>query len=150
MIPDLLERLRSTNVLASISAFSAAWMVMMATRYFSLSAADINGGIGIGSDDGSWLPTAYSICEPIGVVIGCWLALGLALRQVMLVSIALFMFASLLPVCAPGFAALILSRALEGLAAGAIMPLSFVTQLRSFGPARRAPHRPRWVPKLPV
>jgi MFS transporter, DHA2 family, multidrug resistance protein len=138
MIMDLLERLRSTNVLASISAFSAAWMVMMATRYFSLSAGDISGGIGIGSDDGSWLPTAYSICEPIGVVLGCWLALGLALRQVMLVSIALFMFASLLPVCAPGFPAVILSRALEGLAAGAILPLSILTQLRAFGPARRA------------
>src|SRR5260370_1153511 len=138
MIMDLLERLRSTNVLASISAFSAAWMVMMATRYFSLSAGDINGGIGIGSDDGSWLPTAYSICEPIGVVLGCWLAAGLAVRQVMLASVALVTFASLLPVGAPGLPALILSRASQGLSSGAILPLSFLSQLRAFGPGRRA------------
>ena len=45
--------------LASISAFCAAWMAMMATRYFGLSAGDINGGIGVGVDSGSWLSTAY-------------------------------------------------------------------------------------------
>jgi MFS transporter, DHA2 family, multidrug resistance protein len=138
MTTDIVQRLRSTDALAGVSAFSAAWMVMLATRYFTLSAGDINGGLGIGVDEGSWLPTAYSVFEPIGVVMGCWLAFGLALRQVMLVSIALFMFASILPVCTPGFAILVLSRGLAGLAAGAIMPLSILTQLRAFGPARRA------------
>src|SRR5439155_632143 len=31
--------------LASLAAFSAAWMVVMATRYFALQAGDVNGGL---------------------------------------------------------------------------------------------------------
>src|SRR5260370_15821472 len=56
MIPDLLERLRSTNVLASFSAFSAAWMVMMASPHFSLSAADLNVGLRLESGSRSSPP----------------------------------------------------------------------------------------------
>jgi DHA2 family multidrug resistance protein len=105
----------------------------MATRYFALSADDINGAIGIGVDDGTWLSTAYSVCEPLGVIGGCWLAIGLSLRRVLLASIAVFLAASLLPAIAPGFAVLVLSRALAGIAAGAILPLSILTLLRIFG-----------------
>ncbi len=132
-----LGRMRAAPILASISGFSAAWMAMMATRYYGLSADDINGGIGIGVDDGSWLSTAYSACEPIGVVVGCWLAGGLSLRRVLLASVAIFLLAALLPAIVPGFVALLLSRALTGLATGAILPLSILTQLRVFGPAWR-------------
>src|SRR5258708_7888119 len=106
--------MRAAPALASISGFSAAWMAMMATRYFTLSAGDINGGIGIGVDDGSWLSTAYSACEPIGATAGCWLSIGLSIRRVLLASVALFLLASILPVIAPGFPALLLSRALAG------------------------------------
>ena len=132
-----LGRVRAAPTLASISAFSAAWMAMLATRYYGLSADDINGGIGIGVDDGSWLSTAYSVCEPIGVIVGCWLAGGLSLRRVLLASVAIFLLSALLPVIVPGFVALLLSRALTGMAAGAILPLSILTQLRVFGPAWR-------------
>jgi DHA2 family multidrug resistance protein len=123
--------------LASISGFSAAWMAMMATRYFGLSAGDINGGIGVGVDSGSWLSTAYSALEPIGVVLGCWLSIGLSIRRVLMPAVALFLAATMLPTVVPGFPALLLSRGLTGLAAGAIMPLSILVQLRAFGPARR-------------
>jgi DHA2 family multidrug resistance protein len=123
--------------LASISGFSAAWMVMMATRYFGLSAGDINGGVGVGIDTGSWLSTAYSVLEPIGVALACWLSIGLSIRRVLMPAVALFLAASMLPTVVPGFPALLLSRGLTGLAAGAIMPLSILVQLRAFGPARR-------------
>src|ERR1700731_2603593 len=65
MSTTLSRRTRTGSALASISGFAAAWMAMVATRYFALSADDINGGIGIGVDEGSWLSTAYSACEPI-------------------------------------------------------------------------------------
>src|SRR3981081_161215 len=104
-----LGRARAAPTLASISGFSAAWMAMMATQYYGLSADDINGGIGIGVDAGSWLSTGYRACEPIGVVVGCWLASGLSLRRVLLASVAIFLLAALLPAIVPGFVALLLS-----------------------------------------
>ena len=137
MSTTLSRRTRTGSALASISGFAAAWMAMMATRYFALSADDINGGIGIGVDEGSWLSTAYSACEPIGVILGCWLSIGLSIRRVLLASVAVFIVAMLLPVVAPGFMILLISRALTGLAAGGILPLSILTQLRVFGPTWR-------------
>jgi len=120
MSTTLSRRTRTGSALASISGFAAAWMAMMATRYFALSADDINGGIGIGVDEGSWLSTAYSACEPIGVILGCWLSIGLSIRRVLLASVAVFIVAMLLPVVAPGFMILLISRALTGLAAGGL------------------------------
>src|SRR5260370_40872058 len=98
-----LGRVRAAPTWASISGFSAAWMAMMATRYYGLSADDINGGIGIGVDDGSWLSTAYSACEPIGVIVGCWLARGLSLRRLLLAAAAIFLLAALRAALAPRF-----------------------------------------------
>jgi DHA2 family multidrug resistance protein len=125
------------SLLASASAFTAAWMVMLSTRYFSLSAADISGALGIGSDDASWLPTAYSTFEPVGVVIGCWLASALSIRRVFLGGIYLFLGATCLALIVPTFPSLVLSRALMGAAAGAIMPMSILVQLRVFGLSQR-------------
>ena len=72
------------TILSSVAGLSAAWMVEMATRYFALQGSDINGALGVGIDTGSWLSTAYSVCEPIGVVIGAWLGIALSLRRMLL------------------------------------------------------------------
>lgn len=125
------------SLLASASACAAAWMVMLSTRYFSLSANDIGGALGIGIDDGSWLPTAYSTFEPVGVVIGCWLATALSIRRVLLGGVYLFLGATCLALIVPTFPSLVLSRALTGAAAGAILPMSILVQLRVFGPSQR-------------
>lgn len=122
--------------LASIAAFSAAWMVVMATRYFALQAGDVNGGLGVGVDSGSWLSTAYAMCEPIGVVLGSWLGLVFSLRRMLLAGVALFLAGMCIPLAAPGYEALMASRIVTGLAAGAIMPQCIVIQLQSWGPTR--------------
>lgn len=122
--------------LASIAAFSAAWMVVMATRYFALQAGDVNGGLGVGVDSGSWLSTVYSICEPIGVVLGSWLGMVVSLRRMLLAGVALFLAGMCLPLVAPGYEALMVSRIVTGLAAGAIMPQCIVIQLQAWGATR--------------
>lgn len=110
---------------------------MLSTRYFSLSAADIGGAFGIGIDDSSWLLTAYSALEPVGVVIGCWLAGVLSIRRVFLGGVCLFLAGTCLALIVPTFPSLVISRALTGAAAGAIMPMSILVQLQVFGPSRR-------------
>jgi MFS transporter, DHA2 family, multidrug resistance protein len=122
--------------LASIAAFSAAWMVVMATRYFALQAADVNGALGVGVDSGSWLSTAYAIAEPIGVVLGAWLGIVFSLRRMLLGGVIVFLAAMCLPLAAPGYGTLMASRILTGLAAGAIMPQCIVIQLQAWGPTR--------------
>ena len=108
----------------------------MATRYYALQGSDINGALGVGVDTGSWLSTAYSVCEPIGVVIGAWLGIALSLRRMLLVGVVTFLIGSIIPLIMPNYDALMLSRVITGLAGGAIMPQSIIIQLRTWGPTR--------------
>lgn len=124
------------SILSSLAAFSAAWMVLAATRYYTLQGADINGAFGIDTDTGSWLSTAYSMFEPIGVVVGSWLGIALSLRRMLLMGVAMFLVGTVTPLIVPTYDALMLSRVITGLAGGAIMPQSIIIQLRTWGPTR--------------
>jgi DHA2 family multidrug resistance protein len=111
-------------------------MVIMATRYFALQANDINGALGVGFDSGSWLSTAYAVCEPIGVIIGAWLGIALSLRRMLVSGVAMFLIAMVIPLLAPNYEAMMLSRIISGLAGGIIMPQAIIIQLRAWGPTR--------------
>ncbi len=126
----------ATAILCSVAGLSAGWMVLMATRYYALQGSDINGALGVGIDTGSWLTTAYSICEPIGVVLGAWLGIALSLRRMLLVGVVTFLIGSIIPLVVPNYDALMVSRIVTGLAGGAIMPQSIIIQLRTWGPTR--------------
>lgn len=129
-------RITAHTILSSVAAFSAGWMVLMATRFYALQGNDINGALGVGVDTGSWLSTAYSICEPIGVVMGAWLGIALSVRRMLLAGVLIFLVGSIIPLILPNYAALMLSRIVTGLAGGAIMPQSIIIQLRMWGPTR--------------
>jgi DHA2 family multidrug resistance protein len=124
------------TIVSSLAGLSAAWMVVMATRYYALQGGDIDGALGVGSDTGSWLSTAYSICEPIGVVIGAWLGIALSLRRMLLVGVVTYLIGSMIPLAEPSYDAMMISRIITGLAGGAIMPQSIIIQLRTWGPTR--------------
>ncbi len=123
-------------ILSSVAALCAAWMVIMATRYFALQASDIDGALGVGVDSGSWFSTAYSVCEPIGVVIGAWLGIALSLRRMLLSTVVIYLVGTSIPLIVPDYDAMMLSRLITGLAGGLIMPQAIIIQLRTWGPTR--------------
>ena len=126
----------ANTVLSSAAAFLAAWMVLMATRYFALQAADIDGALGVGPDSGSWLSTAYSVWEPIGVVIGAWLGIALSLRRMLLAGVVIFLVGTTIPLMVPDYDVMMVSRVICGFAGGMIMPQAIIIQLRVWGPTR--------------
>jgi MFS transporter, DHA2 family, multidrug resistance protein len=111
-------------------------MVIMATRYYALQGSDINGALGVGTDTGSWLATAYAVCEPIGVILGAWLGIALSLRRMLLSGVVLYLIGTLLPLMVPSYDAWLVSRLITGLAGGIIMPQAIIIQLRAWGPTR--------------
>ena len=127
-----LEHPALCRVGASAAAFCAAWMVTLATRYFAVSAVPIDAALRIGRGEASWLSAAYLAGEPLGVMLGCWLALALSVRRVLLAGIVLFLAASLGFALLPYFAVTVAARGSMGLAAGAIIPLAILTQLRAY------------------
>jgi DHA2 family multidrug resistance protein len=111
-------------------------MVIMTARYYTLQVGDINGATGVGVDTGSWLSTAYSVCEPIGVVAGAWLGSALSLRRMLLIGLVIYLLGTCIPLIVPSFGALLVSRVITGLAGGAIMPQTIIIQGRAWGPTR--------------
>ncbi|MFS3137139.1 MFS transporter [Gluconacetobacter sacchari] len=126
------------RILTGICGVCAAWMVMMSTRFFALSLPDIEGVLGIGPDEGSWLAASYLAFEPVGVALGCWLAVIFSLRRVMLPAIMLFVIASAIAAVTHDLTMMILARSGMGFAAGIIVPLAIITELRTFPPIWRA------------
>jgi len=126
----------ANTVLSSVAGFCAAWMVLMAARYYALLASDIDGALGIGADSGSWLSTADAVCEPIGVVMGAWLGIAFSLRRMLLTGVVIFLSGTLLPLIEPSYDAMMLSRIITGLAGGVIAPQAIIIQLRAWGPTR--------------
>jgi len=124
------------SVLGSLAAFAAAWMVIMATRYYALQGSDIDGALGVGNDTGSWLATAYAVCEPIGVILGAWLGIALSLRRMLLAGVVVYLIGTVIPLIVPTYDAWLVSRVITGLAGGAIMPQAIIIQLRAWGPTR--------------
>ncbi|ACI50738.1 major facilitator superfamily MFS_1 [Gluconacetobacter diazotrophicus PA1 5] len=133
MIPEMRGR-----ILTGTCGVCAAWMAMMSTRFFALSLPDIEGVLGIGPDEGSWLAASYLAFEPVGVALGCWLAVIFSLRRVMLPAILLFVIASAIAAVTHDLTMMIMARAGMGFAAGIIVPLAIITELRTFPPTWRA------------
>lgn len=126
------------TVLASMSAFAAAWMVQMAVRYFALQSADVDGALGVGSDTGSWLSTGYAVAEPLGVLLGAWLGIIFSLRRMLLAGIVVFIIGSFIPLIIAGYDAFFVSRIVMGFTGGLIMPQCIIIQIRTWGPTRIA------------
>lgn len=122
---------------ACIAAVSAAWMAMLGAREAVVGLADLRAGLALGFDEGSWLASVYAAGDVIGVVLGCWLATALSLRRVLLGASLLHALASCLLAIGPTFFLILGARGLQGLAAGALLPMAIVALLRTLAPRHR-------------
>ncbi|BAN49892.1 MFS transporter [Metapseudomonas resinovorans] len=95
-----------------------------------IALADIRGEMGIGYDEGTWLVALYAAPSVCAMAFAPWFAVTLSLRRFTLGAIALFMLLGLLSPLAPTLESLMLLRALQGLAGGALPPILMTVALR--------------------
>jgi MFS transporter, DHA2 family, multidrug resistance protein len=115
----------------------AAMMAGLNNRVVSLCLPDIRGQLGWGLDEASWISTAYSAGELVAMPFAAWFSITFSLRRFHLSILGLVMaIAVLLPLVhnLPVFIAL---RALQGLFAGALIPLLMLAALRFLPPPIR-------------
>ena len=84
-----------------------------------------------------WVVTANLLAVAVSMPAAGWIANRLGAKRVFLTSLALFSLASLAAALAPSLGALIVARALQGLCAGIINPISMTIVLDLFAPAER-------------
>jgi MFS transporter, DHA2 family, multidrug resistance protein len=110
---------------AVVGSTVGAFLAILNIQVVGASLADIQGGIGAGIDDGGWITTSYLIAEIIVIPLSAWLARIFSLRTYLLASTILFLGLTAACASAQTLGQMIIIRAAQGFAGGALIPLSF-------------------------
>lgn len=114
-----------TTWLAVIGATLGAFLAVLNIQIVNSSLADIQGAIGAGIDDGSWISTAYLIPEIIVIPLTGWLSRVFSTRRYLLVNTALFLAFSVACAFAQNLGEMIVLRAFQGFTGGVLIPAAF-------------------------
>ena len=105
------------------------------------SLADIQGAIGAGIDDGSWISTAYLIPEIIVIPLTGWLSRVFSMRKYLLVNTALFLAFSVACAFAHNLGRDDRAARVQGFTGGVLIPAAF-TLIMTMLPRSEAADRP--------
>jgi DHA2 family multidrug resistance protein len=117
---------------AVVGATIGAFLAILNIQVVGASLADIQGGIGAGIDDGGWITTSYLVAEIIVIPLSAWFASIFSLRTYLLASTIVFLGLTAACASAQTLSQMIVIRAAQGFAGGALIPLAFsiiMTQL---------------------
>src|SRR5215472_435176 len=116
--------LSHSPVLGILGVILGAGIVTLMGRLLSLGLADLKGNVGIGFDDGAWIPSAFNVALMFIGPFSVYLGGLLGPRRVLLYSAALFtLIAAYLPLV-HSYSFLIALLAIAGLTSGTFYPLT--------------------------
>src|SRR5437660_12277154 len=84
------ERASAATWIAVLAAMIGSFMAILNIQITNASLLNIEGGIGTGADNGSWISTSYLIGEIIVIPLTDYLSRVFSFRRYMLASAALF------------------------------------------------------------
>src|SRR3569832_136580 len=111
--------------LAVIGATLGACMEVLNIQIVNASLANIQGGIGAGTDDGGWISTSYLIAEIVVIPLSGWLAQVFSVRIYLLTNAVLFLAFSAACALAQDLSQMIVLRAVQGFTGGVLIPMAF-------------------------
>jgi DHA2 family multidrug resistance protein len=123
--------------LAVIGSAIGAFMAVLDIQITSSSLKDIQGALGAGLDEGSWISTAYLIAEIVTIPMTGWLSQVFGLKRYVVVNAILFLIFSMLCGCATDLNGMIFFRLLQGFTGGTLIPMSFSIILSTLPPAKQ-------------
>jgi DHA2 family multidrug resistance protein len=111
-------------------AVVAGVMSLLNTRLTSFGIADLRGGIGLDVDLSTWVTTAFSVGNIAIIPATPWLTDIFSSRRMFVASILLTTVSAIALGTLPTYPFLVLLRFLQGLGAGALLPLLLAAVLR--------------------
>ena len=102
----------------------ASLMQMVDTSIVNVAIPNMMGNLGATLDDIGWVVTGYIISNAIILPISGWLSARIGRRRYFIWSVALFTASSVACGLAPNLGSLIFFRVIQGIAGGAILPIS--------------------------
>ncbi len=114
---------------AVLAAMIGSFMAILNIQITNASLANIEGGIGTGADNGSWISTSYLIGEIIVIPLTDYLSRVFSFRRYMIASAALFAAFSVACAFTHDLPSMIAMRGLQGFAGGVLIPMAFTLVL---------------------
>ncbi len=123
--------------LIALSVILPTFMEVVDTSIASVALPHIAGSLSASTDEATWVLTSYLAANAVVLPASGWFALKFGRKYFLLACIALFTAASF--VCGSAFSLgmIVLARAIQGAAGGALQPLSQAILLESFPPQKR-------------
>jgi MFS transporter, DHA2 family, multidrug resistance protein len=126
-----------TTWIAVLAAMIGSFMAILNIQITNASLLNIEGGIGTGVDNGSWISTSYLIGEIIVIPLTDYLSRVFSFRIYMLVSATLFAVFSVACAFTHDLPSMIAMRGLQGFAGGVLIPMAFTLVLTKLPKAQQ-------------
>ena len=110
----------------------ATFMEVLDTSVANVSLPHIAGSLSASLDEATWVLTSYLVANAIILPMGGWFAMLFGRKRFYMICVALFTVSSVLCGFAPSLGALIFFRILQGLAGGALQPMSQAILVETF------------------
>jgi MFS transporter, DHA2 family, multidrug resistance protein len=123
------NRASATTWIAVLAAMIGSFMAILNIQITNASLLNIEGGIGTGVDNGSWISTSYLIGEIVVIPLTDYLSRVFSFRRYMLASATLFALFSVACAFARDLPSMIVMRGLQGFAGGVLIPMAFTMVL---------------------
>jgi DHA2 family multidrug resistance protein len=123
------NRASLTVWIAVLAAMIGSFMAILNIQITNASLLNIEGGIGTGVDNGSWISTSYLIGEIVVIPLTDFLSRVFSFRRYMLASATLFAVFSVACAFTHDLPSMIAMRGLQGFAGGVLIPMAFTLVL---------------------
>lgn len=129
--------LNARIVAALTGVLISAMMSGMNSRAGSLALMDIEGAIGQGIDGGSWISSCYGAGELLVMPFAGWFAITFSVRRFYLAMLGLTSVLAVLQPLVTNLPLLLVLRTVQGISAGALIPILMMMALRFLPPGIR-------------
>ncbi|MBR0750605.1 DHA2 family efflux MFS transporter permease subunit [Bradyrhizobium jicamae] len=119
------DRASTATWIAIFAAMIGAFMAILNIQITNASLLNIEGGIGTGVDNGSWISTSYLIGEIVVIPLTDYLSRVFSFRNIMLGHATLFALFSVACAFTNDLPLMIAMRGLQGFFGGVLIPMAF-------------------------
>ncbi|WP_300378552.1 DHA2 family efflux MFS transporter permease subunit [Henriciella sp.] len=116
---------------------TGAMATMLAATTINVALPAIIGAFGLGQDQAQWMSTAFLASSTIAMLANAWAMSAYGPRNTYIFGILMFISGSLLGAVSGTLGLLIISRAMQGIAAGLLQPMSMFLIFQTFPDHKR-------------
>jgi len=122
----------ATKWLVAATTTLGTFMEVLDTSVANVALPHMQGTYAAGTDEITWVITSYLVANAVILPMAAWLGNFFGRKRFYMLCLTVFTLASYLSGAAPNLGALILARVVQGLAGGAMVPMSQAILLEAF------------------